>query len=874
MASLADIFGVVETACARARVRRRWIGSRCFAWYLRVGGLGASALCTGGCGAGPVEQPGQLIVALSADMSIPKDISDIIVRIWVGTSPHHQRRYSIQPTGDFQLPGTVSVVEGSIENPTIAVEVTGIRRSSEQLQVRTFGKSVLTIPSGRVSLLQVPIQWLCDGQAQTFGDDTEVGPSAISTCASERGREQACVAGVCRSVEILSSMLPHYDPAQVFGGGQSGTDPRAQCFPTLDCFANSFRVEPDLADCTLEIDELPERAFNFALELDAPSDGICADNGQCFIPLDKSAVYGWTENEQQNLEDGRRHFQLPVAVCQKIEEWGIHVRATTSCDTKTLSTPTCGPWSAIATPAPSCNRSSCESPCGNGRLDAGEDCDGANLGGKSCASEAFASGNLRCTSACRLDTAGCIATEARCGDGRVDEDEQCDGAQLDGATCATVAPATGTLVCGSNCRFDTTGCTSTVDGVWSATGADVEQRDPADRAFTRYVSLTNRYNSGRRGDELDLDRQALNKLLNSLSTRSVLAAATPVDLEQTLYRIDIRDYGWDREVDVQDVRYASGWELLVAALEIGEFEGPEANAVEDATGTKGPILWRADALVSSIASSEIYYALTGAGWTLAEQETQIATGAAGPFDGSRLRAGFIGSALTTQSRLVERRGLSSGGAYWQAFDFIERSADPFTLGDSLTSDGLLAIYSLPNGLTGYFAAGTDGSRIGGSNVLLPTSETTVPLDCMRCHARGVTAVTGEWLPSIAGEPVESGIATYADATTIATIVATDQMTYATALGRLGVPTGGEEPVSAVYRRFGGDLTLAEAAADLGTTEPQLRETAENDLFFYAIVGAILDDAAISRSTVEELVRTDLCALTRTWQNVPVACANP
>lgn len=50
-----------------------------------------------------------------------------------------------------------------------------------------------------------------------------------------------------------------------------------------------------------------------------------------------------------------------------------------------------------------------------------------------------------------------------CGDPTVNPDEQCDGTNLGGKTCATAtmgASPNGTLACRSNCTFDLTGCSS------------------------------------------------------------------------------------------------------------------------------------------------------------------------------------------------------------------------------------------------------------------------------------------------------------------------------------------------------------------------------------------------------------------------------
>lgn len=49
-----------------------------------------------------------------------------------------------------------------------------------------------------------------------------------------------------------------------------------------------------------------------------------------------------------------------------------------------------------------------------------------------------------------------------CGDGIVQTNEECDGLELSGFTCADVVPGTtGTLACKSGCTFDTSGCSAT-----------------------------------------------------------------------------------------------------------------------------------------------------------------------------------------------------------------------------------------------------------------------------------------------------------------------------------------------------------------------------------------------------------------------------
>jgi hypothetical protein len=111
--------------------------------------------------------------------------------------------------------------------------------------------------------------------------------------------------------------------------------------------------------------------------------------------------------------------------------------------------------------------------CGNGLIDTGEQCDGANLNGQTCLLQGFASGLLSCTSNCLLSTLGCISLEPTpvpvptvpvCGNGIVEGTEQCDGADLNGQTCVSKGYVKGTLSCSSTCKYVTTKCSMCGNG--------------------------------------------------------------------------------------------------------------------------------------------------------------------------------------------------------------------------------------------------------------------------------------------------------------------------------------------------------------------------------------------------------------------------
>ena len=96
--------------------------------------------------------------------------------------------------------------------------------------------------------------------------------------------------------------------------------------------------------------------------------------------------------------------------------------------------------------------------CGNGILEDSEECDGNELGGTTCIELGYYGGTLRCNSQCELDMTPCEAV-GRCGDGIPQLIEPCDGDDMNGNSCQTQGFYTGTLVCTENCGLDSTNCT-------------------------------------------------------------------------------------------------------------------------------------------------------------------------------------------------------------------------------------------------------------------------------------------------------------------------------------------------------------------------------------------------------------------------------
>ncbi len=98
--------------------------------------------------------------------------------------------------------------------------------------------------------------------------------------------------------------------------------------------------------------------------------------------------------------------------------------------------------------------------CGDGYLDANEQCDGAERVAQSCQELGYhaQNGTLACRDDCSLDLSVCAF---RCGDGELQgEYEQCEGTHLGGQSCETLGLGGGTLLCAEDCHFDLSGCES------------------------------------------------------------------------------------------------------------------------------------------------------------------------------------------------------------------------------------------------------------------------------------------------------------------------------------------------------------------------------------------------------------------------------
>lgn len=93
--------------------------------------------------------------------------------------------------------------------------------------------------------------------------------------------------------------------------------------------------------------------------------------------------------------------------------------------------------------------------CGDGAVNGAEDCEGADLGGATCADLGYYQGTLACGSNCRFDETGCAE---RCGDGEVNGAELCDGGPPSEDACVDFGYQLGPVACSAACGADLTAC--------------------------------------------------------------------------------------------------------------------------------------------------------------------------------------------------------------------------------------------------------------------------------------------------------------------------------------------------------------------------------------------------------------------------------
>jgi mono/diheme cytochrome c family protein len=420
------------------------------------------------------------------------------------------------------------------------------------------------------------------------------------------------------------------------------------------------------------------------------------------------------------------------------------------------------------------------------------------------------------------------------------------------------------------------------DRLFREVARDLQSLDADDRLTARYITLTNRYTAGVCADTtLDQDRQALSKLVNMISIDTTVTPPEPVDTEETIYRIDLADYGFDRAIDVVDAdgnieSFVDAWEAIAANNQYAvPFVGQDVDEAVEDTGTAFPVML-ADSMLDAASIGNLYYALidVDVNQTLDDfilNELQIDVNQ-NLLDEEQVRAGTTKSRISRQDRVVQRDEIEiRQGVLWQSFDFQDdQNESIFESPFDFAEGGTEAIFTLPNGLFGFIIADENGLIVEDSDILLDTNQNNfravTSVSCSNCHAQGLIPVIDEVREIALANAITSGLNAdeveqlrnvYPTSAEFARIVEGDsQSFYQNALTRARVPTEGVDPMSAVFFRFDQDMRLEDAAGDMGLTAEQL----ERDLNVLNPALQVLENGSVDRDDFTQFYVDSLCRL--------------
>lgn len=364
---------------------------------------------------------------------------------------------------------------------------------------------------------------------------------------------------------------------------------------------------------------------------------------------------------------------------------------------------------------------------------------------------------------------------------------------------------------------------------------DVSTLDLDDRPFTRYLSLAHRHAAGFCEDELDIYRAALAKSVNALSREPTLATPVPIDPQDLIYRIDLRDYGWGEPFG----EFRDKWEAVVAATPyaIERFED-DAETIKTFTDATVPMLM-ADAFLDAVSRPPLYHDLAGIPSTRAELESLLGVDLDADVAALEVaRAGVADSSMAHNNRIVQRHDLPTGAGHslWLGYEVDDDAASSQNVYASpldFQATIQTLIFSLPNGLHGYMMVDAQGSRIdvAPDDVLVdaaqPDGNMRTGISCVRCHDGLQPAIdvvrdhvlTGVDFDAQTKDAVDD---IYPPAADLEALLEQDLSRYHDALVGVGVdPTAKVEPISESVARFELNVELEQAAAELGIADTTL-----------------------------------------------------
>ena len=348
-------------------------------------------------------------------------------------------------------------------------------------------------------------------------------------------------------------------------------------------------------------------------------------------------------------------------------------------------------------------------------------------------------------------------------------------------------------------------------------------------AGTRYIVLTNLYNACSNDDEMKVYRQGTIKLLNSLSRNSDLVKLETIDPAQTIIRFNLDDVKWSPE----------DWNRIAEVYPYAvKPDAREYDFVSTQLNTAVPIV-RGDWLAFTASRPPLYDALIKLPDTFQELKRQLGVDVEKDIENFvAVRSGFQKSLVSENNRLIERHTISTG-VFWTSYDFAGNAGvqslfeHPLGPGgkDGFQHNGGETVFSLPNGLNGYYLNTADGKRLdkGPTNIVRDKDRKDLAvangISCFGCHDHGFRMARDDIrehvihdrnFPKDVRKAVE---ALYPPHEVVDKYLADDTARFEDAMRRAGLDPSlkldGIEMINALSNKYEKDVDLNLAAAEFG-----------------------------------------------------------
>ena len=414
-------------------------------------------------------------------------------------------------------------------------------------------------------------------------------------------------------------------------------------------------------------------------------------------------------------------------------------------------------------------------------------------------------------------------------------------------------------------RTTCTGPKITDADVATAIDAAVAAAGETEARELRFVSLAHLANACATPDEMEAYRQAVSKLLNSLSWGARPVVPLTVDPAKAILSFKLSDIGW---IDEHWTALARAEPRGIARDLTGRVTAPGANS--------RPI--RGDWMAWSASQPPFYSELLGIPATLDETARLLGIKRDGELGSARgTRAGIQGSAITRGPRVVEAYH-TEARSLWLAYDFLdgagERDVFDRPLGGlkgapelaQFRADGQRLMFSLPNGFAGFALLSSDGHRIDQLPPRLDVEPSrmlgavTAGLSCLGCHTGGPKPFTDSMRAHLTSdkftgprEVKDLALSVYQTGNEWLPVFDEDGFQFRRALIQAGIDPDhtihGLDPLTALARRYILPTDFAAAAAEAGLTSSE---------FESRLAGTIFEDTSlVPRLRQGVLARADI-----------------